>query len=151
MNTGFFYFFSRVLDVDGKKVYVSHLYDSLVTIEPDLERKWLKIYFEESKRGRRYFFLFVRNESNGSFISCNFLKTKTNYGLDIKFSDGNLNIFCKDRKSLEFLKARVERFFKSGSGCPPAMKESSTKEGNKAKAGKVRVVLSRNKDTSKKT
>ncbi|UGQ17772.1 hypothetical protein [Borrelia sp. RT1S] len=114
MNTGFFYFFNKVLSAgEGKRVYVSHLYDRLTSIESEPDRKWLKVCFEETKRGKRYFFLFTRGETNGKFISCSFLKTGTNYGLDIKFSDGNLNIFCKDKKSLEFLKSRAERFLKT--------------------------------------
>ncbi|AYE37045.1 hypothetical protein DB313_05845 (plasmid) [Borrelia turcica IST7] len=144
MKTGFLYFFKKALNAnDNRMVYVSYLYDSLVTIEP--MQKWLKVYFKDSRRGRKYFLLFSRTKLNGEFISCNFLKTETNYGLDIKFSDGNLNIFCKDRKSLEFLKFRVEHFFKSGAGCLSIADE----ENNKAKVGKAKVTVKGRKISSK--
>ncbi|QMU99758.1 hypothetical protein F0310_04865 (plasmid) [Borrelia sp. A-FGy1] len=136
MKTGFFYFFKKALNVkNNKMIYVSHLYDNLLTIEP--MQKWLKVCFKDSKRGRKYFFLFNRTKLNGDFISCNFLKTEINYGLDIKFSDGNLNIFCRDRKSLEFLKFRVEHFFKLGSGCLSLM----DKKNNKSKIDKVKATF----------
>ncbi|UPA07278.1 hypothetical protein baBA2_000903 (plasmid) [Borrelia anserina] len=135
MDTGFLYFFKKVLSAsDNKTIYISYLYDSLVSIEP--MNDWLKVDFRDSKRGKKYFFLFKRSKLNGEFISCNFLKTETNYGLDIKFSDGNLNIFCKDRKSLEFLKFRVERFFKSSSG----ILDFANKGSGKVKIGKMRIV-----------
>ncbi|WKC58600.1 hypothetical protein [Borrelia sp. P9F1] len=140
MNTGFFYFFNKVLIAgEDNKVYISHLYDSLTSIEPGPDQKWLRVCFKKAKRGKRHFFLFTRSKLNGEFISCSFLKTVTNYGLDIKFSDGNLNIFCKDRKSLEFLKSRAERFLKDGSSCT-----ASCKAGGLAKNGKTRVVVKRN-------
>ncbi|AWG43378.1 hypothetical protein CR532_05110 (plasmid) [Candidatus Borreliella tachyglossi] len=134
MKTGFLYFFKKVLSVDNNRmIYISYLYDSLVVIEPMQE--WLKIHFKDSKRGNKYFLLFNRSKLNGDFISCNFLKTDTNYGLDIKFSDGNLNIFCKDKKSLEFLKFRVEHFFKSASN----FLNFSSKGNNKI--GRMKVLL----------
>ncbi|QFP42399.1 hypothetical protein F9Y90_04610 (plasmid) [Borrelia miyamotoi] len=134
MNTGFLYFFKRVLSTnDSRMVYISYLYDNLVSIEP--MQDWLKIDFRDSKRGKKYFFLFKRSKLNGNFISCNFLRTEVNYGLDIKFSDGNINVFCKDRKSLEFLKFRVEHFFKSGSG----VFRFENKNNSKAKNSKMKV------------
>lgn len=96
---------------------------------------WLKIDFRDSRRGKKYFFLFKRSKLNGHFISCNFLRTEANYGLDIKFSDGNINVFCKDRKSLEFLKFRVEHFFKSSSG----VFYFENKNNSKAKNSKMKV------------
>ncbi|AHH11297.1 hypothetical protein bcCo53_001581 (plasmid) [Borrelia coriaceae] len=146
MDTGFLYFFKKALSVDGDRmIYISYLYDNLVSIEP--MHDWLKIDFRDSKRGKKYFFLFKRSELNGEFISCNFLKTETNYGLDIKFSDGNLNIFCKDKKSLDFLKFRVEHFFKSSSRGLNFV----NKGNNKTRIGKRRVIKGKNiKDISSK-
>ncbi|WP_024653047.1 hypothetical protein [Borrelia persica] len=135
MDTGFLYFFKKALSAnDNRVVYISYLYDNLVSIKP--MQNWLKIDFRDSKRGKKYFFLFKRNKLNGEFISCNFLKTETNHALDIKFSDGNLNIFCKDRKSLEFLKFRVEHFFKS------SMKSLKivSRNNNRPKISKVKII-----------
>ncbi|AHH07274.1 Hypothetical protein BCD_1208 (plasmid) [Borrelia crocidurae DOU] len=135
MDTGFLYFFKKALSVDDNRmVYISYLYDNLVSIQP--MQDWLKIDFRDSKRGKKYFFLFQRNKLNGEFISCNFLRTETNHALDIKFSDGNLNIFCKDRKSLEFLKFRVEHFFKSSTKSLKVVNKSN----NKPKVGKMKVI-----------
>ncbi|UPA19254.1 hypothetical protein bpuCAU1_001445 (plasmid) [Borrelia puertoricensis] len=144
MDTGFLYFFKKTLSVDGNRmIYISYLYDSLVSIQP--MQDWLKIDFRDSKRGKKYFFLFKRNKLNGEFISCDFLRTETNYGLDIKFSDGNLNIFCKDKKSLDFLKFRVERFFQSSS----KSLNFANKGGTKAKIGKMKVIKGKiNKNVS---
>ncbi|ACJ73697.1 hypothetical protein [Borreliella afzelii] len=112
MKIGLRYFFKKILKSnDNRTIYISYLYDKLASVKPAGD--WLKIYFKDSKRGKKYFILFNRNGSNGSFISCRFLKTGSNCGLDIKFSDGNLNIFCRDRKSLEFLKFKVEHFFRA--------------------------------------
>ncbi|WP_424632705.1 hypothetical protein [Borreliella lusitaniae] len=112
MKIGLGYFFKKVLKSDDNRtIYISYLYDELVLVKPAGD--WLKIYFKDSKRGKKYFILFNRNGSNGNFILCRFLKTDSNCGLDIKFSDGNLNIFCRNRKSLEFLKFKVEHFFKA--------------------------------------
>ncbi|AJA67239.1 hypothetical protein [Borrelia miyamotoi] len=129
MNTGFLYFFKRVLNTnDSRMIYISYLYDNLVSIEP--MQDWLKIDFRDSRRGKKYFFLFKRSKLNGNFISCNFLRTEVNYGLDIKFSDGNINVFCKDRKSLEFLKFRVEHFFQSSLGVFRFENKNNSKEKN---------------------
>ncbi|WNY69992.1 hypothetical protein [Borreliella andersonii] len=112
MKIGPHYFFKKILKSnDNRTIYISYLYDTLASVKPVGD--WLKIYFKDSKRGKKYFPIFNRNSSNGSFISCSFLKTSCNFGLDIKFSDGNLNIFCRNRKSLEFLKFKVEHFFRS--------------------------------------
>ncbi|AHH13091.1 Hypothetical protein BHO_0016600 (plasmid) [Borrelia hermsii YBT] len=138
MDTGFLYFFKKALSADDNRmIYISYLYDNLVSIEP--MQDWLKVDFRDSKRGKKYFFLFKRSKLNGEFISCNFLRTETNYGLDIKFSDGNLNIFCKDKKSLDFLKFRVEHFFKSDS----RPLNFANKGRNKAKIGKMKVINSK--------
>ncbi|WKC87608.1 hypothetical protein [Borreliella japonica] len=112
MKIGLRYFFKKISKSnDNRTIYISYLYDKLASVKPAGD--WLKIYFKDSKRGKKYFILFNRHGSNGSFISCKFLKTSCNCGLDIKFSDGNLNIFCRNRKSLEFLKFKVEHFFRS--------------------------------------
>ncbi|MBB6043374.1 hypothetical protein QIA34_00010 (plasmid) [Borreliella yangtzensis] len=114
MKIGLRYFFKKILKSnDNRTIYISYLYDKLASVKP--KGDWLKIYFKDSKRGKKYFILFNRNGSNGNFISCRFLKTDCNCGLDIKFSDGNLNIFCRNRKSLEFLKFKVEHFFRGAS------------------------------------
>ncbi|MCD2349265.1 hypothetical protein LRB78_00975 [Borreliella americana] len=102
---------------------------------------WLKIYFKDSKRGKKYFILFNRSSSNGSFISCGFLKTSCNFGLDIKFSDGNLNIFCRNRKSLEFLKFKVEYFFRTSVYC--SKNNNSYVCNVKPKNKKIKVLIKR--------
>ncbi|UGQ17891.1 hypothetical protein [Borrelia sp. RT1S] len=114
MRTGLFYFFGRSFTTErNKKIYISHLYEKLISIEADPDQRWLKIFFARpDNKGSRYFYLFTRDGTNGKFISCNFFG-KTNYGLDIDFSDGNLSIFCQDKQSLETLKARAEEFLKA--------------------------------------
>ncbi|AJA90673.1 hypothetical protein OY14_04300 (plasmid) [Borreliella chilensis] len=140
MKIGLHYFFKKILKSnDNRTIYISYLYDKLVSVKPAGD--WLKVYFKDSKRGKKYFILFNRHGLNGSFISCRFLKTCCNCGLDIKFSDGNLNIFCRDRKSLEFLKFKVEHFFRTTISCS---KNQNSGVGNvKLKAKKVKVLVKR--------
>ncbi|MCD2373955.1 hypothetical protein LRB29_02530, partial [Borreliella burgdorferi] len=123
---------------DNRTIYISYLYDRLASVKPAGE--WLRIYFKDSKRGKKYFILFNRNSSNGSFISCSFLKTSCNCGLDIKFSDGNLNIFCRNRKSLEFLKFKVEHFFRTSVSCS---KNNNSYVHNIKPKNKVKVLVKR--------
>lgn len=138
MKIGLNYFFKKILKSNNNRtIYVSYLYDKLASVKPAGD--WLKIYFKDSKRGKKYFILFNRNGLNGSFISCRFLKTDCNYGLDIKFSDGNLNIFCRDKKSLEFLKFKTEHFFKVALVYP---KNNNSYVSNvKLRAKKVKILV----------
>ncbi len=132
-------FFKKILKSnDNRTIYISYLYDRLASVKPAGE--WLRIYFKDSKRGKKYFILFNRNSSNGSFISCSFLKTSCNCGLDIKFSDGNLNIFCRNRKSLEFLKFKVEHFFRTSVSC---YKNNNSYVHNIKPKNKVKVLVKR--------
>ncbi|ACN92187.1 hypothetical protein [Borreliella burgdorferi] len=138
MKIGPHYFFKKILKSnDNRTIYISYLYDRLASVKPAGE--WLRIYFKDSKRGKKYFILFNRNSSNGSFISCNFLKTSCNCGLDIKFSDGNLNIFCRNRKSLEFLKFKVEHFFRTSVSC--SRNNNSYVHNIKPKNKRVKVLV----------
>lgn len=133
------FFFKKILKSnDNRTIYISYLYDRLASVKPAGE--WLRIYFKDSKRGKKYFILFNRNSSNGSFISCSFLKTSCNCGLDIKFSDGNLNIFCRNRKSLEFLKFKVEHFFRTSVSC---YKNNNSYVHNIKPKNKVKVLVKR--------
>ncbi|QFI15062.1 hypothetical protein QIA37_00010 (plasmid) [Borrelia sp. CA_690] len=138
MKIGSHYFFKKILKSnDNRTIYISYLYDNLDSVKPTGD--WLKIYFKDSKRGKKYFILFNRNSLNGSFTSCRFLKTVCNFGLDIKFSDGNLNIFCKSRKSLEFLKFKVEHFFRTTLLCS---KNNNFNASNvKLRSKKVKVIV----------
>ncbi|WKC80262.1 hypothetical protein [Borreliella tanukii] len=137
MKIGLRYFFKKILKSnDNRTIYISYLYDKLASVKP--AGNWLKIYFKDSKRGKKYFILFNRDGSNGSFISCRFLKTDCNCGLDIKFSDGNLNIFCRNRKSLEFLKFKVEHFFRGAVSY--SKKNNSDESRTKLKSKKVKVL-----------
>ncbi|MGF7102120.1 hypothetical protein [Borreliella kurtenbachii] len=145
MKIGPHYFFKKILKSNNNgMIYISYLYDNLASIKPAGD--WLKIYFKDSKRGKKYFILFNRSSSNGSFISCRFLKTGCNYGLDIKFSDGNLNIFCRNRKSLEFLKFKVEHFFKASVFC--SKKNNSYVSNIKPKNKRVSVFVKREVSSS---
>ncbi|AHH04309.1 Hypothetical protein BHY_1358 (plasmid) [Borrelia nietonii YOR] len=55
MDTGFLYFFKKALSADDNRmIYVSYLYDNLVSIQP--MQDWLKVDFRDSKRGKKYFF-----------------------------------------------------------------------------------------------
>lgn len=140
MKIGLRYFFKKILKSnDNRTIYISYLYDKLASVKPAGD--WLKIYFKDAKRGKKYFILFNRNDSNGSFISCRFLKTDCNCGLDIKFSDGNLNIFCRNRKSLEFLKFKVEHFFRSAVSC--SKKNNSDMSNIKLRTKKVKALIKR--------
>ncbi|UGQ16701.1 hypothetical protein [Borrelia sp. RT5S] len=148
MQAGFFYFFGRSSTTEGnRKIYRSHLYEKLISIEADPDQRWLKIFFERTDdKGSRYFYLFTRDGTNGEFISCTFFKTPISYGLDINFLDGNLNIFCQDKQSLETLKARAEEFL----GAPrqdalkkkAAVKQAVVKKAV-VKLKKTRVLLRR--------
>ncbi|APS99043.1 hypothetical protein Bmayo_06190 (plasmid) [Borreliella mayonii] len=141
MKIGLSYFFKKILKSnENRTIYISYLYDKLTSVKPSGD--WLKIYFKDSKRGKKYFILFNRNGSNGSFISCSFLKTSCNCGLDIKFSDGNLNIFCRNRKSLEFLKFKVEHFFRATVPCSKS-NNSGVNNIKKPKNKKVKVLVKR--------
>ncbi|WNY64486.1 hypothetical protein QIA00_04260 (plasmid) [Borreliella americana] len=140
MKIGPHYFFKKILKSnDNRTIYISYLYDILSSVKPAGD--WLKIYFKDSKRGKKYFILFNRSSFNGRFISCSFFKTNCNYGLDIKFSDGNLNIFCRNRKSLEFLKFKVEHFFRTGVYC--FQNNNSYVRNIKAKNKKVKILVKR--------
>ncbi|WKC78415.1 hypothetical protein QIA30_00010 (plasmid) [Borreliella turdi] len=149
MKIGRSYFFKKILKSNNNRtIYISYLYDKLVSVKP--EGDWLKIYFKDSKRGKKYFILFNRNGSNGSFISCRFLKTVCNCGLDIKFSDGNLNIFCRDRKSLEFLKFKVEHFFRAVVSCSKNS-NSNVVDNIRLRTKKVKVLVKREANSNNKS
>ncbi|WP_234701590.1 hypothetical protein [Borreliella garinii] len=66
MKIGLRYFFKKILKSnDNRTIYISYLYDKLASVKPAGD--WLKIYFKDAKRGKKYFILFNRNGSNGSF------------------------------------------------------------------------------------